>query len=214
MPGVLADAGGRRAGSIAEAVRDAEVVVTMLPNHPEVERVVLGDDGVFAHAPEGALLIDFSTIRPASSVALAEAGAERGFRVLDAPVSGGQAGAEQGVLSIMVGGNEADFDSATPIFEAVGKTYRHVGGTREHEPACAGRLPDEAQPRSAGCTAAYALTEYPAPRAGCRRIACPSRRTDRRGVSAGHRPHPTAATGTPAATAESGPAARRWHSLR
>ncbi|GAB2709912.1 2-hydroxy-3-oxopropionate reductase [Nocardia thraciensis] len=119
--------GGKKAGSIAEAVRDAEIVITMLPNHPQVEEVVLGADGVFANAPKGALLIDFSTIRPESSIAIAEAGAADGFRVLDAPVSGGQAGAEQGVLSIMVGGVESDFTSATPIFDAVGKTFIHVG---------------------------------------------------------------------------------------
>ncbi|MCM6777711.1 NAD(P)-binding domain-containing protein [Nocardia sp. CDC159] len=119
--------GGRGVGSIAEAVKDAEVVITMLPNHPQVEQVVLGEDGVFAHAPQGALLIDFSTIRPESSIAIAEAGAAAGFRVLDAPVSGGQVGAEQATLSIMVGGTEYDFASATSIFEAVGKTFVHVG---------------------------------------------------------------------------------------
>ncbi|WP_342212974.1 NAD(P)-dependent oxidoreductase [Nocardia wallacei] len=119
--------GGTRAGSVAEAVRDAEFVVTMLPNHPEVEEVTLGADGVFAHAPKGALLIDFSTIRPESSIAIAEAGAQQGFGVLDAPVSGGQAGAEKGVLSIMVGGAESDFTAATSVFEAVGSTYIHVG---------------------------------------------------------------------------------------
>jgi 2-hydroxy-3-oxopropionate reductase len=119
--------GGKAAGSIAEAVADAEIVITMLPNHPQVEDVVLGADGVFVHAPAGALLIDFSTIRPESSITIAEAGAKAGFRVLDAPVSGGQAGAEQGVLSIMVGGTELDFNAATAIFEAVGKTYIHVG---------------------------------------------------------------------------------------
>lgn len=119
--------GGTRASSVAEAVRDAEMVVTMLPNHPQVEDVVLGVDGVFAHAPKGLLLIDFSTIRPESSIAIAEAGAGQDFRVLDAPVSGGQAGAEQGVLSIMVGGDATDFDAATGIFEAVGKTFIHVG---------------------------------------------------------------------------------------
>ncbi|MBB5918858.1 2-hydroxy-3-oxopropionate reductase [Nocardia transvalensis] len=119
--------GGRRAGDIAAAVADAEIVITMLPNHPQVEEVVLGAEGVFAHAPKGALLIDFSTIRPESSLAVAEAGAQAGFRVLDAPVSGGQAGAEQGVLSIMVGGTESDFAAAAPIFEAVGKTWIHVG---------------------------------------------------------------------------------------
>ncbi|MBF6064802.1 2-hydroxy-3-oxopropionate reductase [Nocardia terpenica] len=119
--------GGKTAASIAEAVADAEIVITMLPNHPQVEEVVLGEDGVFAHAPAGALLIDFSTIRPESSIAIAETGARAGYRVLDAPVSGGQAGAEQGVLSIMAGGDDADFAAATPIFEAVGKTFIHVG---------------------------------------------------------------------------------------
>ncbi|MBF6172035.1 2-hydroxy-3-oxopropionate reductase [Nocardia blacklockiae] len=120
--------GGKRAADVAEAVRDAEIVVTMLPDHPEVEDVVLGADGVFAHAPKNALLIDFSTIRPQSAIALADAAAREGFRVLDAPVSGGQAGAEQGVLSIMVGGTADDFAAATPVFEAVGKTFVHVGG--------------------------------------------------------------------------------------
>ncbi|WP_040831762.1 2-hydroxy-3-oxopropionate reductase [Nocardia jiangxiensis] len=119
--------GGRSADSVEAAVKDAEIVITMLPNHPQVEQVVLGPDGVFAHAPKGALLIDFSTIRPESSIALAEAGAAAGYRVLDAPVSGGQGGAEEGVLSIMVGGTEADFETATTIFEVVGKTYIHVG---------------------------------------------------------------------------------------
>ncbi|MQY20271.1 NAD(P)-dependent oxidoreductase [Nocardia macrotermitis] len=119
--------GGSSADSVADAVRDAEVVITMLPNHPQVEEVVLRADGVFAHAPAGALLIDFSTIRPESSIALAEAGAAAGFRVLDAPVSGGQGGAEEGVLSIMVGGEEDDFTTATPIFEVLGKTFIHVG---------------------------------------------------------------------------------------
>lgn len=119
--------GGRSADSIEAAVKDADIVITMLPNHPQVEQVVLGPDGVFANAPEGTLLIDFSTIRPESSIALAEAGAATGHRVLDAPVSGGQGGAEEGVLSIMAGGDAADFTTATPIFEAVGKTFIHVG---------------------------------------------------------------------------------------
>ncbi|WP_216903118.1 2-hydroxy-3-oxopropionate reductase [Nocardia alni] len=119
--------GGKSAASVEAAVKDAEIVITMLPNHPQVEEVAFGEDGIFAHAPKGALLIDFSTIRPESSVAIAEAGAKAGIRVLDAPVSGGQGGAEEGVLSIMVGGDETDFTAATPIFEAVGKIFIHVG---------------------------------------------------------------------------------------
>jgi 2-hydroxy-3-oxopropionate reductase len=123
----LAEQGGKGASSIAEAVREADVVITMLPNHPQVEAVVLGEDGVLANAKSGTLLIDMSTIRPATSIAVAKAGAERGIRVLDAPVSGGEAGAKQAALSIMVGGAEADFAAAKPIFEALGKTIVHVG---------------------------------------------------------------------------------------
>ena len=119
--------GGTAAGSVAEAVRDAQVVITMLPNHPEVEQVAFGDGGILANAPSGALLIDMSTIRPETSVALAEAGAERGIRVLDAPVSGGEAGARQATLSIMVGGDEPDFLAARPILDVLGKTVVHVG---------------------------------------------------------------------------------------
>ncbi|TCO55086.1 2-hydroxy-3-oxopropionate reductase [Actinocrispum wychmicini] len=123
----LADAGGKTAGSVAEAVTAADVVITMLPNHPHVEEVVLGADGVLANAREGLLLIDMSTIRPESSLAITEAGKAKGVRVLDAPVSGGEAGAKQAALSIMVGGEAADFAAAKPLFDQVGKTVVHVG---------------------------------------------------------------------------------------
>ncbi|HJP74720.1 MAG TPA: 2-hydroxy-3-oxopropionate reductase [Pseudonocardiaceae bacterium] len=124
----LTEAGGRAATDVADAVADAEIVITMLPNHPEVEAVVLGEKGVLASVRPGTLLIDMSTIRPESSIAIAQAAAEREVRVLDAPVSGGEAGAKQGTLSIMVGGTDADFDAALPILEVVGKTIVHVGG--------------------------------------------------------------------------------------
>jgi 2-hydroxy-3-oxopropionate reductase len=124
----LVEAGGAGAGSVAEAVREAPVVITMLPNHPHVERVVFGDDGILANAAPGTLLIDMSTIRPETSVAVAEAAANHNIRVLDAPVSGGETGAQQAALSIMVGGDEADFVAAKPILQALGKTIVHVGG--------------------------------------------------------------------------------------
>src|SRR5207244_853080 len=123
----LADAGGKVAGSVAEAVSAADIVITMLPNHPQVEQVVLGEDGVLANASEGLLLIDMSTIRPESSLAVAEAAKAKGVHVLDAPVSGGEAGAKQAALSIMVGGDAADFDRAKPLFDVLGKTVVHVG---------------------------------------------------------------------------------------
>ncbi|WP_406270502.1 2-hydroxy-3-oxopropionate reductase [Actinacidiphila glaucinigra] len=118
----LAAAGGTPAGSIAEAVKDADVIVTMVPASPQVEAVAYGEDGILAHARPGALLIDMSSITPQTSVDLAAAAAARGVRVLDAPVSGGEAGAVEAVLSIMVGGEQADFDEARPLFEALGRT--------------------------------------------------------------------------------------------
>ncbi|WNV89906.1 2-hydroxy-3-oxopropionate reductase [Umezawaea sp. Da 62-37] len=123
----LVAAGGTAAASVAEAVSGADVVITMLPDDPQVEEVVLGDGGVLELAASGTLLIDMSTIRPETSVAVAKAAASKGIRVLDAPVSGGQAGAEQASLSIMVGGGEADFAAARPVLEAVGRTVVHVG---------------------------------------------------------------------------------------
>jgi 2-hydroxy-3-oxopropionate reductase len=123
----LVAAGGTAAATAADAVRGADVVITMLPNHPQVEEVVLGAGGVLELAESGTLLIDMSTIRPETSVAVAKAAAERGIRVLDAPVSGGEAGAKQATLSIMVGGDEADFAAAKPVLDAVGKTIVHVG---------------------------------------------------------------------------------------
>ncbi|HEY2793395.1 MAG TPA: 2-hydroxy-3-oxopropionate reductase [Micromonosporaceae bacterium] len=123
----LSKAGGRVAADIADAVADADVVITMLPNHPEVEDAVLGEKGVLASVRPGTLLIDMSTIRPESSIAVAAAAAERDIRVLDAPVSGGEAGAKQASLSIMVGGTAEDFAAALPVLEKVGKTIVHVG---------------------------------------------------------------------------------------
>jgi 2-hydroxy-3-oxopropionate reductase len=123
----LREQGGRGAASFAEAVRDADVVLTVLPDSPDVEAVVFGDDGILANAPRGSLLIDASTIRPDVSVRIAEAAAAAGVRAIDAPVSGGEAGAIEGSLSIMVGGEAADVAVARPVLAAVGTTVVHVG---------------------------------------------------------------------------------------
>jgi len=125
----LVEAGGHAAESVADAVRDAEVVCVMVPDSPDVVDVLTGEDGVFAHASAGALLIDFSSIRPDVTADLGEQATERGFRYLDAPVSGGEAGAKNAELSIMVGGTAEDFEAARPVFDAVGKTVVHVGPT-------------------------------------------------------------------------------------
>jgi 2-hydroxy-3-oxopropionate reductase len=130
----LAAAGGRRAGSVADATRNADVLITMLPDSPDVTDVVLGDDGVLAHAAEGLLLIDMSTISPQAARHIAAIAAGTGVRALDAPVSGGEQGAVEGALSIMVGGDAADVEDARPVFEALGTTIVHAG------PAGSGQL--------------------------------------------------------------------------
>jgi 2-hydroxy-3-oxopropionate reductase len=120
----LAAAGGAYAGTVAGAVRDAEIIVTMLPDSPQVSEVFAA---IVAAGTTADLFIDFSTIRPDTSREIAQTGAGLGLRVLDAPVSGGEAGAIAGTLSIMVGGTAADFDAARPVLEAVGSTFALVG---------------------------------------------------------------------------------------
>jgi len=123
----LVAAGGRAADSIEQAVKDTDVVAIMVPDSPDVQNVLLGEGGVFAHAQPGTLVIDFSSIRPDVTVELARLAAERGLRIIDAPVSGGEPGAVNATLSIMVGAAEEDFARAKPILEVVGKTIVHVG---------------------------------------------------------------------------------------
>jgi 2-hydroxy-3-oxopropionate reductase len=121
----------RLVASVAEATRGADVVITMLPDSPDVTSVVLGPDGVVANATPGLLVIDMSTVTPATAREIAST---PGIRALDAPVSGGEQGAIEGALSIMVGGSDADFAAARPILSAVGTTIVHVG------PAGSGQL--------------------------------------------------------------------------
>jgi 2-hydroxy-3-oxopropionate reductase len=123
----LVEAGGAAADSIEQAVKDADVVAVMVPDSPDVQAVLLGDSGVFAHAQPGTLVIDFSSIRPDVTTELARLATERGLRLIDAPVSGGEPGAKNATLSIMVGAADDDFAAATPILQAVGKTIVHVG---------------------------------------------------------------------------------------
>jgi 2-hydroxy-3-oxopropionate reductase len=123
----LEHAGGRRADSITSAVSDAELVVTMLPDSPDVEEVALGREGIFAAARPGTTYVDMSTIRPDISVKLEAAGAIQGIGVIDAPVSGGEQGAINGALSIMVGGAPEIVEIATPLFDVLGSRAVHVG---------------------------------------------------------------------------------------
>ncbi|MBJ8340775.1 2-hydroxy-3-oxopropionate reductase [Antrihabitans sp. YC3-6] len=123
----LVKAGGSAADSIADAVAEADVVAIMVPDSPDVEEVLVGEDGVFDNAKPGTLIIDFSSIRPDVTARLATQATERGFALIDAPVSGGEPGAINAALSIMVGGAAEDFERAKPVLDAVGKTIVHVG---------------------------------------------------------------------------------------
>ena len=123
----LAVKGGSAAASAAAAAGAGEIVITMLPAGPQVRSVYLGEDGVLAHARKGALLIDCSTIDVETARVVAAAAAEAGFDMLDAPVSGGVAGAEAATLTFMVGGEDAIFSRARPILEAMGRIIVHAG---------------------------------------------------------------------------------------
>jgi 2-hydroxy-3-oxopropionate reductase len=99
----------------------------MLPDSPQVEEVLAGEGGVFEAVREGTLIVDMSTISPVVTRELAQQAEERGASIVDAPVSGGDVGAQQGTLSIMAGGGDEDFERAKPIFDIVGKVATHVG---------------------------------------------------------------------------------------
>ncbi|MFK5582488.1 2-hydroxy-3-oxopropionate reductase [Serinicoccus sp. LYQ131] len=123
----LVEAGGTEAASIAEAVAEADIVCLMVPDSPDVTEVLTSGDGVFAHARPGTLIIDFSSIRPDTAKDLAHQAQDAGLRLVDAPVSGGEAGAKNATLSIMVGGSQDDVDAAREVLDVVGKTIVHVG---------------------------------------------------------------------------------------
>jgi len=117
---------------------EADVIIAMLPDSPEVESVVFGENGIMSGAKSGSLFIDMSTIAPASSVDIYKKLKQKGVAALDAPVSGGQTGAEAATLSIMVGGNDDAFNRALPIFEKIGKNIVHIGkpGAGQTTKAC------------------------------------------------------------------------------
>ena len=119
--------GAAVADSPKEVAEQSEVIITMLPDSPQVEEVLAGPDGVFEGIQEGALIVDMSTISPVVTRELAAEAKEKGASMLDAPVSGGDVGAIEGTLSIMVGGSEDDFERARPLFEVMGKTITLVG---------------------------------------------------------------------------------------
>ena len=123
----IAKAGAKVGTSPRDVASQSDVVITMLPNSPDVEQVVLGRDGAIEGARPGKVLLDMSTISPLVSQKIGAALAEKSVNMLDAPVSGGEKGAIDGVLSIMVGGDKAMFEKVLPILQAMGKTITHLG---------------------------------------------------------------------------------------
>jgi 2-hydroxy-3-oxopropionate reductase len=125
----LVAAGASAADTAAEVARRASVIITMLPDTPDVERVITGRDGILRTLQSGSLVIDMSSISPSATVQLASQIAAKGGAMLDAPVSGGEIGAINASLSIMVGGDAAAFERAKPILEAMGNKERivHIG---------------------------------------------------------------------------------------
>jgi len=123
----LADAGAMRADTPREAAAVAGIIITCVSDTPDVEAVVLGDEGIIHGAMAGSLMIDMSTISPAATRHMAAKLADRKVRMIDAPVSGGSEGAQNATLAIMVGGESEDVQHAMPVLEAMGKTITHVG---------------------------------------------------------------------------------------
>ena len=119
--------GAIRANSPKEVAEQVDVIFTNLPDSPDVEKVVLGENGIIEGAHDGLILVDNSTIKPASARMIAEKLSAKKMFALDAPVSGGDIGAKNGTLTIMVGGDESALEKVMPVFQSMGKTITHVG---------------------------------------------------------------------------------------
>jgi 3-hydroxyisobutyrate dehydrogenase len=124
----VVDAGATRVATAAAAAAGSDVTITIVTDTPDAETVILGEEGVLQTARVGATVIDMSTISPRVTRDIAAALREKGVDMLDAPVSGGDVGAQQGTLSIMVGGEQRVFDDCLPVFEAMGKNITLIGG--------------------------------------------------------------------------------------
>jgi len=125
----LKQSGAEVGASPMDVAAKTHVIITMLPNSPHVKAAVLGKDGVIEGAHKGSIVVDMSSITPIVSREISEALAQKGIRMLDAPVSGGEPKAIDGTLSIMVGGAQADFDEVLPIFKAMGSSAVLTGGS-------------------------------------------------------------------------------------
>lgn len=124
----VVDAGGVRVDTPKAAAEGSDIIITIVTDTPDVEDVILGEDGVLQTVKAGATVIDMSTISPRVTQQIAATLKEKGVHMLDAPVSGGDVGAQNATLSIMVGGDQQVFDDCLPVFEAMGKSITLIGG--------------------------------------------------------------------------------------
>ena len=124
----VVDAGGQRVATPRAAAEGSDVVITIVTDTPDVESVILGEDGVIHSVKQGGTVIDMSTISPRVTQEIAALLKDKGVDMLDAPVSGGDVGAQNGTLSIMVGGEQDVFDACMPVFDAMGKSINLIGG--------------------------------------------------------------------------------------
>lgn len=129
VPEVLVLAGGKACATAADVAEHSDVVILMLPDTPDVEAVLFGADGVVTGVKRGAVVVDMSSISPIATRDFAARFADRGVEYLDAPVSGGEVGAKNAALSIMVGGKLEVFERVKPLFDLMGKAVTHVGDT-------------------------------------------------------------------------------------
>ncbi len=127
LPTELMDAGAIACGSPKDVAENAEIVIVMVPDTPDVERVLFAAEGVAEGLSPGKIVVDMSTISPTATRDFADRVGERGCRYLDAPVSGGEVGARNAALTIMVGGPRDAFDAVLPLFEVMGKSITHIG---------------------------------------------------------------------------------------
>jgi len=125
---VLVEAGARACATAAEVAANADIIFIMVSDTPDVEHIVFGEHGLLQRLQPGQVVVDMSTISPAATRRVAQELEARGVEMLDAPVSGGEVGAINATLSIMVGGKEQVFQRVRPLFEALGKSIVHVGG--------------------------------------------------------------------------------------
>jgi len=124
----LVSLGAERASNPREVAEKSDIIITMLPDSPDVKQVILGENGVIEGVKKGNIVIDMSTISPAVEIEIAEELRKKGVEYLDAPVTGSTMGAEAGTLTIMVGGSEEAFNKALPVLKAMGQKIVHMGG--------------------------------------------------------------------------------------